>query len=68
MSNNRFWVVGGEFCSLAFEELVRGTEQLFGPFTNRDEAESTWRDIAEKTRTRCTVRFTIVQEGQRAAA
>jgi hypothetical protein len=30
--NNRFWVLGGEYKSLGFEELVGGTEKLVGPF------------------------------------
>lgn len=68
MSDNRFWVLGGEFHSLGFDEIVSGTERVFGPFSTRDEAESTWRDVSQQTRSRCTVRFTIVQEGQRAAA
>jgi len=64
---HRFWVVGGEFRSLGFEEIVSGTEQLFGPFGTHDDAERTWRDVSEQNRARCTVRFTIVQENQRAA-
>jgi hypothetical protein len=65
---NRFWVVGGEFRSLGFEEIVNGTEQVFGPFGSRDDAEHTWRSISEQNRARCTVRFTIVEENPRAAA
>jgi len=68
MSNHRFWVVGGEFRSLGFEELVSGTERLIGPFDSRAEAERSWRDVSEVHRARCTVRFTIVQENSRAAA
>jgi len=68
MSNHRFWVVGGEFRSLGFEEIVNGTERLIGPFGTRAEAERTWRDVSEEHRARCTVRFTIVQENARAVA
>ncbi len=68
MSSIRFWVVGGEFRSLNFEEIVDGTERLFGPFATRDVAERTWRDISEEHRARCTVRFMIVQENARAAS
>jgi hypothetical protein len=68
MTMNRFWVVGGEFHSLGFEEIVSGTEQLFGPFDSRDDAEHAWRNVSEQNRARCTVRFTIVQENLRAAA
>jgi hypothetical protein len=68
MNSSRFWVVGGDFRSLNFDEIVSGTERLLGPFVTRGEAEHAWRDVAERTRSRCTTRFTIVQEGQRAAA
>lgn len=68
MSNHRFWVIGGEFRSLGFDEIVNGTEKLLGPFDTRNDAERTWRDVSEQHRARCTVRFTIVQENSRAAA
>jgi hypothetical protein len=64
MSSSRFWVVGGEYRSLNFDEIVEGTQRLLGPFTLRNEAERTWRDISEQHRGRCTVRFTIAQEGR----
>jgi hypothetical protein len=62
MSHSRFWVVGGEYRSLDFGEIVDGTQRLIGPFDQRDEAERNWRDISEQHRSRCTVRFTITQE------
>jgi hypothetical protein len=68
MTMHRFWIIGGEFQSLGFDEIVSGTERLIGPFDTRDEAERTWRDVSEEHRARCTVRFTIVQENARAAA
>jgi hypothetical protein len=68
MSSHRFWVVGGEFRSLEFEEIVSGTERLYGPFATREEAERAWRRISEAHRAHCMVRFTIAQERPRAAA
>jgi hypothetical protein len=68
MSNSRFWVVGGEYRSLDFDEIVDGTQQLLGPFDQRDAAERSWRDISERHRTHCTVRFTIAQENAQARA
>ena len=62
MSNSRFWVVGGEYRSLAFDELIGGTERLLGPYDQQDAAERSWRDISEQHRSRCNVRFTIVEE------
>ncbi len=66
MSSSRFWVIGGEYRSLDFEEIVDGTQQLIGPFDERDAAERSWRDISEQHRTRCTVRYTIAQENSQA--
>jgi len=66
MQTQRFWVVGGEFRSMHFDEVVAGTEQLLGPFLDRHEAEQEWRKISEQHRHRCAVRFSIVREGQAA--
>jgi hypothetical protein len=65
---HHFWIIGGEFQSLGFDEIVRGTERLIEPLRTRDEAERTCRDVSEEHRSRCTARFTIVQENARAAA
>ena len=37
MSNSRYWVVGGEYRSLDFAEVVDGTQRLIGPFDQRDK-------------------------------
>jgi hypothetical protein len=47
---------------LRFEELVGGTERLFGPFRARNDAERTWRELSERHRPQCNVRFTIVED------
>ena len=59
---NRFWVLGGEYTSLQFEELIDGTERLFGPYLGRNEAEQTWRELSEQHRPQCNVRFPIGEE------
>ena len=66
MQMYRFWVVGGEFRSMHFDQVVAGTEQLLGPFFDQGEAEQEWRKISEQHRHRCAVRFSIVREGQAA--
>jgi hypothetical protein len=68
MFSIRFWVVGGEFHSLGFDQIVSGTERLFGPFDTRDDAERTWRNVSEQHRAQCTTRFTIAQENLRSGA
>lgn len=67
MRNDRFWVLGGEFANAGFDRLVTGTERLIGPFPDRSEAESTWRNLSEEYRSSCTMRFTVVQEPVRQA-
>jgi hypothetical protein len=62
MSRSRFWVIGGEYRSLDFDEMIDGTQRVLGPFDQRATAEQNWRDISEQNRTQCTVRFTIAQE------
>jgi hypothetical protein len=62
MSNSRFWVVGGEYRSLDFDEVIDGTQCLLGPFDEFDAAQQSWREISERHRTSCNVRFTIASE------
>lgn len=59
----RFWVIGGEYETTAFEKLVDGTEQILGPYRNVDAAKRAWEDLAVATRSICNARFTIVREG-----
>jgi hypothetical protein len=58
----RFWVVGGKYESMAFDQLVEGTQCVFGPFVSEDDAKTTWRSVMERTRSEATVRFTIAAE------
>jgi hypothetical protein len=62
MSNPRYWVVGGEYRTLEFDEIVNGSQRLIGPFVERTAAERSWRDVSEQHRSHCTVRFTIAEE------
>lgn len=66
MRNERYWVIGGEYESTAFERLMDGTEKVLGPYLNLDEAKRAWERIAVDTRAICNARFTIVREGSTA--
>lgn len=66
--SRRFWVIGGEYKTVQFDQMVDGTERLFGPFVDRGEAESTWRMQSERHRSQCCTRFSIVEERALAAA
>ncbi|MBV1704495.1 MAG: hypothetical protein KGI57_09045 [Hyphomicrobiales bacterium] len=58
----RFWVLGGEYRSMAFDEMVEGSQRLYGPIRDRREAETVWRRVSEENRHRGAVRFAIVSE------
>lgn len=60
----RFWVVGGEYTDSRFEDVIEGTEKMFGPFPSRDSALQVWRKVAEETRSLCMARFVVVGEGK----
>jgi hypothetical protein len=68
MQGSHYWVVGGEFRSLNFHTLVNGSQQVEGPFNSRREAEDAWRQLSEKNRHLCNVRFSIVEEPRRVMA
>ena len=59
----RFWVIGGEYTCLGFEQLVEGTEKVAGPFFHKSAAEAVWRRLSEQDRCRAQVRYAIVAEG-----
>ncbi|KPF94574.1 hypothetical protein NML43_26410 [Rhodopseudomonas palustris] len=66
MSGSNFWVIGGEFGSMNFHKLVEGSAQVKGPFKTRQEAEEAWKTLSEENRHRAGVRFSIVEEPNRA--
>ena len=67
-NGSNFWVIGGEFGSMNFHKLVEGSAQVQGPFATRKEAEDAWREVSEANRHRGSVRFSIVEEPNRATA
>ena len=64
----QYWVVGGEFGSLNFHQLIEGTQQIRGPFRTRSDAEAAWRNLSEEFRHKCNFRFTIVRDSARSEA
>jgi len=68
MSTTRYWVVGGEFRSPEFAELIDGTGRIWGPFETHGDAENVWREESVQQRWRWCTRFTIVEEHARGTA
>ena len=62
MSERRYWVIGGEFASAAFDELNAGTARVLGPFAHRDEAETVWRNVSRHPGHEFQTRFAVVHE------
>ena len=67
MASKRYFVIGGEYRSLDFDQIIDGTGRVIGPFSSLTHAEYAWRAISEEHRSNCNMRFTIVQEGARTA-
>ena len=61
--SERYWVIGGEFETIAFDRLLDGTKRILGPYRDVDDAKKAWEHVAVETRSVCTARFTIVREG-----
>lgn len=57
MTNQQFFVVGGEYADTSFTEPSAGTElERRGPFSER-EAKAVWRDLTGKTVDNALVRY-----------
>jgi len=60
-----FWVVGGTYRDSEFAALREGTGELYGPFASYEDALSSWRDCAAKTRSQATTRYSVVMTAPR---
>ncbi len=59
---SKFWVVGGTYTDICFNELVSGSGRVMGPYSDRDAALVAWRRVAEETRSDFYARFTVAEE------
>jgi hypothetical protein len=62
MTDHRFWVLGGEYISMGFNEMIAGTEIVVGPLASHDLAERFWRQLSERHRANAAMRFSILTE------
>lgn len=56
----QYWVIGGEYQCVEFQEVLPGTARVFGPFPTYDEANQTWRERSLASRSSATTRYSIV--------
>ena len=62
MTKERFWVVGGDYSCMGFRELKPGSQQMIGPFEDRDQARRVWKQVSTEHSSRATARFSIASE------
>ena len=60
MTKQQFWVIGADYRDMQFQQVVDGSSQVLGPYTDYREASQAWREQAMATRYKATTRFTIV--------
>lgn len=64
----QFWVIGGEYQCVEFQEVVPGTARVFGPFESYEEANQVWRERSLASRSSATTRYSIVSNAVRQTA
>ena len=61
-TTERFWVIGGEYECASFSQVKAGAQQVFGPFTTRDQARAEWKRRSAEHSSKAMVRFGIAAE------
>ena len=61
----RYWVLGGEYRDCRFDEVVRGTEEISGPFPDMNRVQTEWTRLSFRDRLGATTRYVIAQEAMR---
>jgi hypothetical protein len=56
----QFWVIGGEYQCVEFQEVIPGSERVFGPYRSYDDANQVWRERSLASRSQATTRYSIV--------
>jgi len=60
----RYWVIGGEYRDCQFDEVVPGTEEISGPFTDSTRARTEWQRLTFRDRLGATTRYVITHEAR----
>jgi hypothetical protein len=60
----RYWVIGGEYRDCRFDEVVPGTEEISGPFSDALRARTEWQRLTFRDRCQATTRYVITQEAR----
>lgn len=62
MTEQRYWVIGGNYRDLEFKTLRDGTETILGPFESEEDARYEWKRVSFEHKSTATARFAIVAE------
>ena len=61
----RYWVLGGDYRDCRFDEIVPGTEEISGPFPDKQRARAEWNRLTFRDHHNATTRYVITQEEMR---
>ena len=61
-TEERYWVIGGEYECLSFRSVKNGAPIVHGPFDTRDQARAEWKRLSAEHSSRAAVRFGIAAE------
>ncbi len=60
---SKYWVVGGEYTSTAFDKIVPGkSEERYGPYDSLRDARAQWQLLSWQKVDNCNVRYRIVED------
>ena len=62
MTEQRYWVIGGNYRDLEFSALRDGSETILGPFEREEDARSEWKRVSFEHKSNATARFLIVAQ------
>ncbi|MCA0400179.1 MAG: DUF4170 domain-containing protein [Proteobacteria bacterium] len=63
----QYWVIGGEYNCVEFQEVIPGTARVFGPYVDFEQANQVWRERSLASRSSATTRYTIVSNAMNPA-
>ena len=57
----QFFVIGGRYQDLDFNQLIDGTAHVLGPYSSYEDAQRVWKDQSAETRSDAKARYAIVR-------
>ena len=58
---NQYFVIGGKYRDLDFNELIEGTSHVLGPYQAFEEAQRIWKERSVESRSEACTRYAIVK-------